>query len=62
VPRLLIDFDANGSGDEHEELADYSAGMYLLDPFYQSACAGISDGLHSLESVAPTSSSRVSTT
>lgn len=53
VPRLLIDFDAKGSGDEHEELADYSAGMYLLDPFYLAVCAGIADGLHSLDSVAP---------
>jgi DNA-binding CsgD family transcriptional regulator len=53
IPRLLIDFDANGNGEDHEELADYSAGMYLLDPFYQAACAGIADGLHSLESVAP---------
>ncbi|CAG8873396.1 helix-turn-helix transcriptional regulator [Pseudomonas fluorescens] len=53
VPRLLIDFDAKGSTEEHEELADYSAGMYLLDPFYQAACAGIADGLHSLDSVAP---------
>lgn len=53
VPRLLIDFDAKGSADEREELAGYSAGMYLLDPFYQAACAGIADGLHSLESVAP---------
>jgi DNA-binding CsgD family transcriptional regulator len=53
VPRLLIDFDAKGRGDEHEELKDYSAGMYLLDPFYQAACAGIADGLHSLESLAP---------
>jgi hypothetical protein len=49
VPRLLIDFDSKGSGDEHEELADYSAGIYLLDPFYQAACAGIADDLHSLE-------------
>ncbi|MHC8320834.1 helix-turn-helix transcriptional regulator [Pseudomonas sp. GB2N2] len=53
VPRLLIDFDGKGSGDEPEELADYSAGMYLLDPFYQAACAGIADGLHSLDSLAP---------
>jgi len=53
VPRLLIDFDAKGSADEHEELAGYSAGMYLLDPFYQAACAGIADGLHSLDSLAP---------
>ncbi|WP_447792437.1 MULTISPECIES: helix-turn-helix transcriptional regulator [Pseudomonas] len=53
VPRLLIDFDAKGGADEHEELADYSAGMYLLDPFYQAACAGIADGLHSLAAVAP---------
>lgn len=53
VPRLLIDFDAQAQGDEHEELADYRAGMYLLDPFYLAACAGISDGLHSLDSVAP---------
>jgi DNA-binding CsgD family transcriptional regulator len=52
VPRLLIDFDSKGSATEHDELADYSAGMYLLDPFYQVACAGIADGLHSLESVA----------
>lgn len=27
--------------------------MYLLDPFYQAACAGIADGLHSLAAVAP---------
>jgi DNA-binding CsgD family transcriptional regulator len=53
VPRLLIDFDAQAQGDEHEELADYCAGMYLLDPFYLAACAGITDGLHSLDSVAP---------
>ncbi|VVM40819.1 hypothetical protein PS662_00277 [Pseudomonas fluorescens] len=53
VPRLLIDFDTRGSGDEAEELADYSAGMYLLDPFYQAACAGIADGLHSLDALAP---------
>lgn len=53
VPRLLIDFDARGSGEEHEDLADYSAGMYLLDPFYQAACAGIADGLHSLDALAP---------
>ncbi|WP_448089868.1 helix-turn-helix transcriptional regulator [Pseudomonas azerbaijanoccidentalis] len=51
VPRLLIDFDA--SGNESEELADYRAGMYLLDPFYLAVCAGINDGLHSLDSVAP---------
>lgn len=53
VPQLLIDFDSRASAHEEEELADYSAGMYLLDPFYQAACAGISDGLHSLDSVAP---------
>lgn len=53
VPRLLVDFDSRGSADEHEELADYCAGMYLLDPFYLAVCAGITDGLHSLESVAP---------
>ena len=52
VPRLLIDFDSKGSTTEQEELADYSAGMYLLDPFYQAVCAGIVDGLHSLDSVA----------
>lgn len=52
VPRLLIDFDSKGSGDEQHELADYSAGMYLLDPFYLAVCAGIADGLHSLESLA----------
>lgn len=53
VPRLLIDFDYRAIGAEQEELADYRAGMYLLDPFYQAACAGIADGLHSLDSVAP---------
>ncbi|MGE8335341.1 helix-turn-helix transcriptional regulator [Pseudomonas laurylsulfatiphila] len=53
VPHLLIDFDAKGNSAEQEELADYRAGMYLLDPFYQAVCAGIADGLHSLESVAP---------
>jgi DNA-binding CsgD family transcriptional regulator len=53
VPRLLIDFDSKATADEHEELADYRAGMYLLDPFYLAVCAGISDGLHSLDSVAP---------
>lgn len=53
MPRLLIDFDAKATADEHEELADYRAGMYLLDPFYLAVCAGISDGLHSLDSVAP---------
>jgi len=53
VPHLLIDFDAKATADEHEELADYRAGMYLLDPFYLAVCGGISDGLHSLDSVAP---------
>ncbi|WP_213939026.1 LuxR C-terminal-related transcriptional regulator [Pseudomonas sp. dw_612] len=53
VPRLLIDFDSRASAPEQEELARYSAGMYLLDPFYQAVCAGIRDGLHSLDSVAP---------
>jgi hypothetical protein len=52
VPQLLIDFDS-GPADEHEELADYRAGMYLLDPFYLAASTGIADGLHSLDSVAP---------
>jgi len=33
VPRLLVDFDSKGGAEEHEELADYTAGMYLLDPF-----------------------------
>jgi DNA-binding CsgD family transcriptional regulator len=53
TPRLLIDLDSKGSAAEQEELADYTAGMYLLDPFYQAASVGISDGLHSLASVAP---------
>ncbi|MCU7249137.1 helix-turn-helix transcriptional regulator [Pseudomonas koreensis] len=53
APRLLIDFDSKGGADEQEDLAGYSAGMYLLDPFYQAATAGIADGLHSLASVAP---------
>ena len=53
APQLLIDFDSQGHADEHEELAGYSAGMYLLDPFYLAALNGIADGLHSLASVAP---------
>ncbi len=53
APQLLIDFDSQGRADEQEELAGYSAGMYLLDPFYQAASTGIADGLHSLASVAP---------
>lgn len=53
VPTLLADFEFRAGGDEREGLADYCAGMYLLDPFYQAACSGIADGLHSLESVAP---------
>lgn len=53
VPRLLSDFDSSGQGAEYEELADYRAGMYLLDPFYLAACAGVTDGLHSLDSLAP---------
>jgi DNA-binding CsgD family transcriptional regulator len=53
APQLLIDFDSKGRPDEQEELAGYSAGMYLLDPFYQTASTGIADGLHSLASVAP---------
>lgn len=52
-PQLLIDVDSQGCAEEQEELAGYCAGMYLLDPFYQAACAGITDGLHSLASVAP---------
>ena len=52
-PRLLIDFDSKGYVDDQQELAGYTAGMYLLDPFYQAAVSGISDGLHSLASVAP---------
>jgi DNA-binding CsgD family transcriptional regulator len=53
VPSLLVDFEFRVAAGEGEDLADYCAGMYLLDPFYQAACAGIADGLHSLESVAP---------
>lgn len=53
VPGLLADFEFRAETGEGEDLADYCAGMYLLDPFYQAACAGIADGLHSLESVAP---------
>jgi DNA-binding CsgD family transcriptional regulator len=53
VPTLLADFEFRAEVDEREGLADYCAGMYLLDPFYQAACNGIADGLHSLESVAP---------
>jgi len=52
-PQLLIDFDSQGRADEQEELAGDCAGMYLLDPFYQAAVAGVADGLHSLASVAP---------
>ena len=29
------------------------AGMYLLEPFSQAACAGNDHGLHSLASLAP---------
>lgn len=53
VPTLLADFEFRAEVDEREGLADYCAGMYLLDPFYQAACNGIADGLHGLESVAP---------
>lgn len=53
VPDLLADFEFRSGVDEREDLADYCASMYLLDPFYQAACSGITDGLHSLESVAP---------
>lgn len=55
VPSLLTDFEFRSAASEREleGLADYCAGMYLLDPFYQAVCAGIGDGLHSLESVAP---------
>ena len=45
VPSLLIDFDSRDAADEHEELADYRAGMYLLDPFYLAVCAGIVIGV-----------------
>jgi DNA-binding CsgD family transcriptional regulator len=48
-PRLLADFDFAGAVD----MADYGAGMYLLDPFHQAACAGIADGLYSLDGLAP---------
>lgn len=53
VPALLADFEFRAVAGEGEELADYRAGMYLLDPFYQAACAGIADGLHGLQAVAP---------
>ncbi|MFJ4544365.1 LuxR C-terminal-related transcriptional regulator [Pseudomonas sp. NPDC088885] len=53
APQLLIDIDSKGAVEEQENLADYTAGMYLLDPFYQAASAGLVDGLHSLASVAP---------
>lgn len=53
IPGLLADFEFRAATCEGEDLADYCAGMYLLDPFYQAACAGIADGLHSLEAVAP---------
>ena len=53
VPQLLADFEFRGGLGEREDLADYCAGRYLLDPFYLAACNGIADGLHRLESVAP---------
>jgi DNA-binding CsgD family transcriptional regulator len=53
VPSLLADFEFRAGAEDSEGLADYCAGMYLLDPFYQAACNGIADGLHSLDSVAP---------
>lgn len=53
APQLLIDVDSKGRADEQEELAGYTDGMYLLDPFYQTATTGLADGLHSLASVAP---------
>ncbi len=52
VPQVLADFDFSAPADG-EELRDYCNGMYLLDPFYQAACAGIADGLHWLEHIAP---------
>lgn len=52
APLLLADFDFSGR-DDGEELNDYGAGMYLLDPFHQAACAGLADGVHWLELLAP---------
>lgn len=53
VPLLLADFEFRALAADSDELPDYRSGMYLLDPFYQAACAGIADGLHSLAAVAP---------
>lgn len=53
APLLLSDFEFRPLAEEGETLVDYCSGMYLLDPFYQAACAGVDDGLHSLASVAP---------
>jgi len=53
APVLLSDFEFRALPGEGEDLLDYCSGMYLLDPFYQAACAGIDDGLHSLAAVAP---------
>lgn len=52
VPVLLADFEFRSLG-EPDDLVDYQTGMYLLDPFYQAACAGVADGLYSLASIAP---------
>lgn len=53
VPQLLADFEFRTACTERDELADYCAGMYLLDPFYLAACNGIADGLYNLDEVAP---------
>jgi hypothetical protein len=62
VPSLLIDFDSRDAADEHEELADYRAGMYLLDPFYLAVCAASPMACTASTRWHPTSSSRASTT
>ncbi|AXM99095.1 helix-turn-helix transcriptional regulator [Pseudomonas plecoglossicida] len=53
VPRLLLEVDSRIEAEQYDVNVDYCSGMYLLDPFYQKVCAGVSDGLHSLESLAP---------
>ncbi|RJG12849.1 LuxR family transcriptional regulator [Pseudomonas cavernicola] len=51
-PQVLEVFEFTRLG-EADQFADYCSGMYLLDPFYQAASSGISDGLYRLETLAP---------
>lgn len=52
-PQVLEELDFGATLPSESPVPRYCGGMYLLDPFYQAICAGLTSGLYHLEDVAP---------